>query len=343
VLAAGYVSLVMAAVAPLVATEADTGTKPVEVDFEGPEGCPGANAFFRSLRSRTHHVRRAEADEARTIVQVRLSHERGQVMGELRMIDDRGGTDTRKVQGASCNDVVQALSLTAALALDPTAVLSVPRAAPSAEAAATSAPAKPADVLPAVNQPVPVPVASAEPPPASTPRPVPSFEVGAGPVGLSVLSGSFSPGISVGARKTLGGDGAFQPTLGLALAYVRNDVLQSPQEAQVALAGIGATACPVRWTASILTVQPCALVLAGWLRATGRQMTHVSTADRFWSSVGLTIRMAAFLGRGFSLDLEGGINLPLVKRRFYATMPDNVVAETPRLSPVVGIGLTHGW
>ena len=72
-------------------------------------------------------------------------------------------------------------------------------------------------------------------------------------------------------------------------------------------------------------------------------MTHVSTADRFWSSVGLTIRMAAFLGRGFSLELEGGINLPLVKRRFYATMPDNVVAETPRLSPVVGIGLTHGW
>jgi hypothetical protein len=343
VFAAGCVSLVMAAVAPLVAAEVDTATKPVEVDFEGPDGCSGAKAFFSSLRSRTNHVRQAEADEARAILRVRLSREHGQVIGELRMIDNHGGTDTLKVQGASCNDVVQALSLTAALALDPTSVLSVPRAAPSAVAAATGVPANPAEVLPAVKQPVPVPLAAAETPSTSAPSPLPSFELGAGPVGLAVLSGSFSPGISVVARKTLGGDGAFHPTLGLALAYVRNDVLESPQAARVALAGIGASACPVRWTASVLRVQPCALLLAGWLRATGRQMTHAGTVDRLWLSAGLTIRVAAFLGRGFSLELEGGINAPLVKRRFYATVPSNVVAETPTLSPVVGIGPTYGW
>lgn len=334
-LAAGYLSLVMAAVAAAGAAEADRGARPVEVHFDGPDGCSGANAFFGSLRSRTDRVRRADADEPRTTVQVRLSREHGRVVGELRMSDDRGETDTRKVQGASCDEVVQALSLTAALALDPSARLFVPPAAPGTDEAATRT---------EKDQPVPAAVTTTAPTPsasASASRLVPGFELSAGLVGLAVLSGSFSPGIGVTARKNLGRDGRFRPTLGLGLAYVRNDVLQSPQDAEVALATIGATVCPLRWAASILTVQPCALVLAGWLSATGRQVTHVDTVDRSWLSAGLTVRTAAFLGRGFSLELEGGISAPLVKRRFFATVPSNVVAETPTISPIVGIGLTY--
>lgn len=332
-LAAGYLSLVMAAVAAAGAAEEDTGTKPVEVHFDGPEGCSGANAFFGSVRSRTDRVRRADADEPRTTVQVRLSREHGHVVGELRMSDDRGETDTRRVQGASCDEVVEALSLTAALALDPSARLFVPPAAPSTDDAATRTER---------DQPVPAAVTTTVPTPsASASRPAPGFELGAGLVGLAVLSGSFSPGIGVAARKNLGRDGRFRPTLGLGLAYVRNDVLQSPQDAEVALAAMGATVCPLRWAASILTVQPCALVLAGWLSATGRQVTHVDTVDRSWLSAGLTVRTAAFLGRGFSLELEGGISAPLVKRRFFATVPSNVVAETPTISPIVAIGLTY--
>jgi hypothetical protein len=340
VLAAGCLSLVLAASAAAGAAEADAESKPVEVKLDGPEGCSSADAFFSSLRSRTVHVRRAAPDEPRTMVHVRLGRERGRVVGELRVVDDRGQTDTRKLQGASCDDVVQALSLTVALALDPTAVLSAPPTGPSADA--TGAPAEPVAAPTPASPPSPNPSGSAQTSSPSPSRPVPGAELGAGLVGLTVISGGVSPGVGLAARKILGREGTFRPALGLALVYARNDVLQSPQTAQVALLSVGATACPLRLTASILTVQPCVLVLAGWLRATGRQVTHVASVDRSWLSAGMTLRAAAFLGRGFSLELEGGITAPLLKRRFFATVPSNVVAETPTISPIVGIGLTYG-
>jgi hypothetical protein len=338
---AGCLSFVLAAGAAAVA-EADAGSKPVAVDFGGPEGCSGASAFFASLRSRTDHVRRAEGAEARTTLQVRLTRERGNVTGELRIIDDRGETDTRKVQGPSCDDVVQALSLTAALALDPTALTAAAPGAPSTNAAENDEPAKPEVIPPAPSQPAPVPVAIAPTPPDSSRRPVPSFELAISPMALSVLSGSMSPGIAVAVRKNLGKSGVFRPALGLAPTYVRNDVFRSPEDAQITLLGGGATVCPLRFSASIVTVQPCALVLAGWLRATGRQVTHVATVDRSWLSAGLTVRLAAVLGRGFSVELEGGIAAPLVERSFYVTLPRNIVAKTPVISPMVSLGLAYG-
>lgn len=343
-LAAGHLSLVIATAA-VAAAVADNETKPVEVDFEGPEGCSGANAFFAGLRSRTEHVRRADGNEPRTTLEVRLSRERGRVVGELRMIDDRGETDTRKVQGPSCDDVVQALSLTAALALDPTALVAGPPEAPRADADATEEPAQPEVAPPEPAEPPSPPVVVAPTPPVSeaTPAPVFGSELGVGVVGLSLLSGSISPGIAVAVRKTFGqGQGAFRPTVGLAVSYVRNDVFQTPQDAEVALLGGGATLCPLRLAASILTVRPCALVLAGWLRAAGRQVTHVNTVDRAWLSAGLTVRSAAALGRGLSVELEGGISAPLLERSFYSTVPRNVVAKTPVISPIVSVGLTYG-
>jgi hypothetical protein len=346
VLTPGHLPFVLAAIASAGVAEVDsaakaveTEAKPVEVQLDGPEGCSGADAFMVSVRSRTRRVRRAEADELRTTLQVRLSRVHGQVLGELRMIDDRGGTDTRKVQGATCDEVVQALSLTAALALDPTSIIS---ASTPTEQDTTGLSAKPAETAAPPSRPLSGPSVGPEPPSAPTSRPVPSFELGVGAIGLEVLSGSFSPGIAVGARKNLGKSGVFRPALGIALTYVRNDVLQSPDNAQVALAGMGATVCPLRGTVSVVTLQPCALLLGGWLSAAGRQLTHVGTVDRYWLSAGLTARMAAFLGHGISLELEGGATMPLVKRRFFATVPSNVVAETPTLSPVVGIALTYG-
>ena len=273
---------------------------------------------------------------------MRLTRARGHVVGELRMLGDHGGTDTRKVQGANCDDVVQALSLTAALALDPSALLSAPATSPTPVPPVPAAAAAPT-VVPAA--PEPSSVSAAEP--ADTlssraSRPVPGVEFSAGPVGTTVLVGNFSVGVALAVRKILAGDGSFRPSLGLAIAYVRNDAFRSPDVVQVGLAGLAGTACPLRWTAGVVTLQPCALVLAGWLSASGLQVNYPRTVDRPWLSAGGTLRTAAYLGHGLSLELEAGVSASLLKRRFYATTPSNVVAETPRVSPVVGLGLTFG-
>lgn len=355
-LAAGYLLLVLVAAAPEAETE--TGQKPVEVQFEGPAGCGGRDAFFASLRSRTAHVRAAEGDESRTTLQVRLTRERGRVVGELRTVDDSGASDTRKVQGTSCDDVLQALSLTAALALDPTAVLSVSPVESGADAPASShgpdagaSPTTPSpDKPPVAEQPrkpadkeseeLASKAVAPEPSPA---RPVPNFELTAGLLGLSLLAGEFSPGIQLDGHRNLGHGNVFRPALGLSFIYARNDAFQTPSDAAAALLAAGANLCPVRVSASFLTAQPCAAMWGGLLRTAGRQLTHENSVNRFWLSAGLTLRLLATLGHGLSLRLEGGLQAPLIRRRYFATVPNNVIAETPRISPVVGLGLTYGF
>jgi hypothetical protein len=142
---------------------------------------------------------------------------------------------------------------------------------------------------------------------------------------------------------TLAGNGVLRATLGLALAHVRNDIVQSPGALQVSLTGLAATACPLRFSASVLTIQPCALVVAGWLSASGREATHTYDVDHLWLSTGGVLHLSAVIADGLSLDLDGGVSVPLFKRRFYATTPGNIVGETPSISPIISLGLSYGF
>jgi hypothetical protein len=327
------------------------------VEFDAPEGCSSATTFLKTLRSRTDRVREAEGDEPRTTLHVRLVRARGNVVGELRMEDEQGATDTRRVQGANCDEVVQALSLTAALALDPSALLSGTGGSLDPNGTAIQGDTAKADSTSTdqAAQPPVKPEASERKPPAEAGkkpgtdeagsrenRPLPSLELHAGPVGSAILEGSGSPGLMASVRKYLGGDGVFRPGLGLAVFYFRNDVLDTPDTAQASLAGLAATACPLRVPAGIMTFQPCTSLLAGRLSVSGRQVVHTSTAAELWLSVVASVRAAAYLGHGFSLELEGGIDMPLIKRRFFTTVPNHVVAETPSISPILALGLSLG-
>jgi hypothetical protein len=338
---ASYLLFVATTVPGLVAPDPAKAAKPVQVEFDAPAGCSGAEAFFGSLRSRTDQVRQADPGEPHTTLQVRLSRTRGHILGELRVVDDRGGADTRKVQGASCDDVVQALSLTAALAVDPSALLSAPVTAPEAPAPAAAQVVKesPATkVQPEANV-----QAKAEVAPANTPVHAPRFELGLGPMGSALLTSSAGLGGSVAFRWTPIERGVLRPTLGLAFVYLRNDVALAPGEVQIALTGLAATACPFRASASIITFEPCALLLGGWLAASGRQTTRSYSVDRLWLSAGGILRVAALLGGGFWLDLQAGVSAPFFKRRFFTTTTDHVVGETPIISPIAGLGLAYGF
>ena len=344
VLLASYLSLLAVAAAGLATPDPDNGAKPVQVEFDAPAGCSGAEAFLSSLRSRTEAVREYDGNEPHTTLHIRLTRMHGRVLGELRVVDDRGGTDTRKMQGASCDDVVQALSLTAALAMDPSALISAPASAPGPTV--TAAPAAEADATPDVSNPPDTPKPSeaevrkmAEVPDATASRAnllVPRFELGAGALGTALLTSRASPGIAVYSRWTLAGSGVLRATLGLAFVYARNDALRSPGGVQVSLTGLAATACPLRLSAGILTIQPCALMVVGWFSASGRQATHNYDVNHLWLSAGGGLHVSALVSEGLSLDLDGGISAPFIKRAFFATTRDNVVGENPSISPASG-------
>lgn len=337
---ASALSLV-AVVANLAATpDPVTEVKPVQVEFDAAAGCANANDFFTSLRFRTHLVREATGDEARTTLQVRLLGMRRYILGELRMVDDRGQTDTRRVQGANCDDVVQALALAAAVALDPSVLLpatvTIPAPAPTGPAA------PPPAIAPAVEESVNMrkPAGPLSP---SASRIEPRYELGVASVGSALLSSGISPGVTIFGRWTPAGGGRFRPTLGLAVTYLRNDLLGSPGAAQASLTGLIVTACGMAWGASIVTVEPCGLVIAGLFSVRGHQVVRTSSVDLLWLSAGAVLRTQAHLGHSFVLDLEAGVSVPILSREFYTTLPSHVVEKTPTISPMVDLGLAYGF
>src|SRR5664279_772065 len=299
------------------ATGPATEGKPVQVEFEDPGGCANANDFLNSLQSRSHLVRQATGDEPRTTLQVRLIEMRRYVLGELHMLDQSGGIHTRKMQGANCDEVVQALSLAAAVALDPSVLLSDPDPMAATAPPMSPAPANPpATVAPAARNSVDV-QRTTDAPPSLTSQGDRRFELGAAAVGSIFLSSGISPGMSVFGRWTPAGSGRFRPTVGMAVTYVRNDVLRSPGAAQASLTGLVVTMCGTGWGASVMKVKPCGLMMAGLLSASGLQVARTSSVDLLWLSAGAAVRTAVHLGLGFSLELEAGVSAAFLRREFY--------------------------
>jgi hypothetical protein len=328
--------VVSLAAAPAPATE----VKSVQVEIDAPMGCANANDFLNSLRSRTHRVRQATGDEPRTTLQVRLVEVRRYVLGELRMVDESGEIRTRRVQGANCDVVVQALSLAAAVALDPSVLLSEPGPTPAPTTPGGASP--PPAVAPVAAESVDLRKTTDAPSSLAFPNGR-CFELGAASVGSFFLSSGISPGVAVFGRWTPAGSGRFRPTLGTAVTHLRNDVLRSPGAAQASLTGLVVTVCGVGWGASLISVKLCGLVMAGLLSVSGQQVVRTSSVDLPWLSAGALVRTAVTLGRGFSLDLEVGASAPFIRREFYTTLPSHVVEKTPTISPMAGLGLAYGF
>ncbi len=154
----------------------------MRVDFDAPAGCSSAEAFRRGVAARLE--RAAASDGAPPLrIHVHLTRSGEKVVGELRLSHEQAPPDTRTVEGATCDEVVDVLALTTALALQPAA-----RAAPhpsSAAAAPAPAPARSrARETPAAPPPAPRPAreapaavsAGALPPPSAPPAP-PTAEI----------------------------------------------------------------------------------------------------------------------------------------------------------------------
>lgn len=141
---------------------------PVRVEFDAPTGCSDAEAFFAGVVARARHVHRAHPGETAVRLTVHVTRTGGRVRGELRVNEAGGEGETRRVDGATCAEVVQVLSLTAALAIDPTADLLAP-AAPVKSTAAPSPLRGPTSTAPSPGRAPPAVAASPVPAPFSAP------------------------------------------------------------------------------------------------------------------------------------------------------------------------------
>ncbi|MGC4095270.1 MAG: hypothetical protein QM756_46575 [Polyangiaceae bacterium] len=348
----------------LGAGAATAGATPVRIELDAPAGCADAAGFLERLRARTDRVRPARDAEAALTISVKLSRLAGKVHGELSMKQEPSDTATRKVDGASCDEVVNVLSLTAALALE-RLVPAEPKpdagragsdgasragsdGTAAAGATATNSDAKavaekkPTAATPEKAAPSATPQAPALAP-AEKDRPAPVAKSPSGNGGRVRIEGGaelamtqvVSPGwvTGVGALLRVHALGASATTH----ALYWSSALGGSGGIEARGFGLGLSACPGSWTVGKLALEPCALGRVTWMNVSDEWAINARDADRALWSAGLLGRARLPLGAWLSLGLDAGASVSLVKRRFAMQLPERIIAETPTISPFIGL------
>jgi hypothetical protein len=294
--------------------------------------CSSAVAFFDKVRRRSSRVRPGRSGEGAALLEVELESGATSVRGILRLHLEDGSISTRHVTGVSCEAVVDALALTAALALDSAA----------ADGSATPAPA--AHSTPRTAQPAPSDASEPETGVALRDSELGSIrpELGAHAAVTRVVAPHLNVGGALVARLRLERGHSLSPSLGFALLHTDNGLFESSRHANLQLTGVAASLCPLRWRpAPELRIEPCLTALGGQLRAAGRNLVDAREVTRSWWGAGALARAAFGLGAGVAVELEAGALRPLVDRAFVALPGQTSLGDTPAIAPFANLGIIY--
>jgi hypothetical protein len=347
-------SLVLVVAGALSVAGAAAGAEPstVWLDYRAPSECPGARHFLDDVGMRATRAPIAPAaspGEAERRIAVSIAQANGEYDGELTIVEKSGETEHRSVAGASCETVVAALSLVAALAVDPSAANGVVPPPPSnapAVVAPAAAPEPPPLPLPAR----PTPQDASALPPSRVPaggdrasaRRASSVHLGAGAnVGVAGLSAPGAVFVPFGfGDVAIDRPGLLAPSFRLGFARGAGDTIATSSGSASFTWSVGrAQVCPVRLRfASVFDARPCADVEAGVLAAQGTAVSHARSPDRAWVATGLDVRLEWIPTPAVHVELGGGVGVPLVRDTFVFE-PAPRVYQAPSVYPSAGAGL----
>ncbi len=323
----------------LLAQRAGAEEERVALDYHAPDECPGKAAFESEVRARTAKVKfGAEGRRFRVVV------DRGESggAGTLSIREGDAAPSERTLSGAACDEVVSALALVAALAVDPLA-----STAPRSEL-----------VLPAEPEPEPEPAPAPKPEPAkapvervsSPPRPSPKparapaeptqFRAGlradlvSGPAPKPLLAGGFELFLH---RKTLLGES------GLGLGFFA---------AQTGVGGPDLETARFRWLVGRVALCPlgagrplyyhlCAASDLGALHAEGLAIYQPEARTRLWADAGAVAVAGCEFGPHWYAGLAAGALVNLTRDRFFFEAPPRpeTVYDVPFATFFAGAGL----
>lgn len=290
---------------------------PGSLRYQVSSACPDESAFRARVASRFE----APPERWSGISLVVTAIASTPAQGTLVVIDPSGTAVRRDVQGDSCDEVVSAMALIAAVLLEGYAA-SAPPPAPAAVATASSPPAL-------VNAPLPVER-------ESTGSSAPSFEGAFGAHGVFV--GGVAPSLAAGFRALaelgLDGPGYLEPALRLSFVWTApTSVASSSAAIRMSFMTGRAEVCPVRLGALGLAWIPCASFDVGQIAGD----PGTGSRARLWLAPGLVARAAWKIAPFLDLELEGGLSFPLMRYRFLFE-PAPVVYQIPAVGGTGGIG-----
>lgn len=313
----------------------------VHIDYAGPSGCPDAAAFMRSLQARTTRFRLATQDDQARRLFVRVSVAGSSFAGRLEIRSHDGGTAIRRVDGPLCDEVADALALMTALAIDPKALSSAPKAAAKNADTPTQKTTEQADA----QRPAPVATTIAPPPSSEV---SPAWQWSAGALGHMTLG--VSPGLGYGGQLFLEAEAPPSSRLGPA-ARVGIFLNQSDAEVSTGAAarfqwGLAtAEGCPARLSllGQRLSLHPCLALRLGALRGEGRKISQPKQTVGLWADGGPVLRLRLALTARLFLEAQAALLVPLYRPTFeIMDMGSRTTAySVPRVGELLGMGLSY--
>ncbi len=334
----------MAGAAALAAAATIRGVRaddfvPVQLEYEGPSVCPDGAAFTREVLARAPRARAAgPAERARALI-ARVKPGGGHGYDGVLIVRDTGGTTTeRAVHAPSCDELVTALAVIAAMVIDPMTAKTGAIDAGSALADATTDGAEPAD---AGVAPEPVPVPAPAPEPAPEPVRREAWEISAG-AGVGVIGGSaptlfFS--VPVFFEVSRNGAGLVDPAF--RMRFERTATAASESGAFTRTGG-SVDFCPIALRARSLRAQPCARVELAALAVSGRKVEPIRSNLRPWFTLGPVARVRLELGSPVFVELEGALLLALVRDRFFVE-PGTLIYRAPLVGATTAFAVGLGF
>jgi hypothetical protein len=301
---------------------------PIRVNYDAPASCPNQEAFFDAVRARTERVRKAQGNEPRVDVNVRVTRGDHNFHGEMREVVNQDETAAHSVVGETCKEVIEALSFTVALSFDPEAH------APAPETKPPTTPVTKDQTVP----PVPVVVLPPPTPPAVAPL---ELELGLSVLGTVVETAGFATGGALSVMLLRKASASRSSGVQLSLLFAGTGMLTAPEDHRTRFGALALDACPFRHHSGSFEFAPCALGTIGFLELTGRGVEVPETVNRVWASAGVDLQIAWLLGRGVVFESALGASVPLAPHSYYTNSPDQVVTATPVISPLVRVGLGY--
>lgn len=283
--------------------DGDRAEEVVELRYTAPPGCPTRDAAVELIRERMPAVRFAAG--ARRVFEVRVTAGAQGYTGAL-VVD---AVADKQLAAPRCDDLVTALALVIALAIDPAAAgAGAPTGAAASSVTATQ-------------------VAPPRPPRAWTLDGALGGLLGAGLTPDPLLAGSLA------ARATW-------PALAVEVAVVAG--YDTTQEGDASASFTRLTARPAAcrlWIRRRLELGGCGHAELGIVRAAGDGIINGRSLIRLWVAAGAhgEIRWPATGSRGFA-QLQIGLAVPLTRDR-YRFMPGVVLHETPLITGWLGLGV----
>jgi hypothetical protein len=323
----------------------------IRVQYAAPKKCPDGAAFIRALRQRTDRFQLASGAEQARVFVVSITAAESLVLGRLEIQGPGAEVSLRDVSGKTCDEVMAALALMTALAIDPSALAA---AAPATRAPSPAASADSGDLArsrPDRPSSEAVPVAAVPAAPSAAASPGWQWSVGAQGGASLRLSPTAGLGALLFVEAAAPGASALGPVLRAGLFVNQSEVtVASGAGAKFQWAAALLEGCPLRLgtTHGRLALHACLACHVGVLRGQGRDLDRPEASTNLWTDLGPVARLRATISPRFFLEAQGMLAFPLRRVTYEMhdggpSAPPTRVFAVPLYGALIGIGVGYGF